>query len=665
MPILSMGLADSAVRGKVAGDLMTTERKKLRIGLAFSGGGFRASLFHLGVIRRLEELDIMKDVEVISTVSGGSIIGAYYLVQFEKEQRASEKPCNRLEICDLVIEKFYKAISRNMRMRAMVFAPVFHPIAFGKFVLSRGKSHTRTDRMGAEFSDHFFSPNLKVGDLPLAPKLLINATSNSEGKRVVFSKRGLSKLSSQIADADNSQLPLEKAVGASAAVPGLFPPVAIAGDMCSDGGVVDNQGLESLFDYFELTDRQLNRLKESDRAAKKVGDQIVIICSDASGQIKIEDVPKQSGIASAARSMDILQAGNRTKNIKLLKEIKEQSDKDDIAKGITEFAFFHLSSNVKDWQNETIGAQDYKTIDQRLCSEFIQPVTSLRTDLDDFDLLESFSLMYHGYTLVNWHIASFCPELKKNYDLADKLQQFGDPSSRWGIQFLAHKNLIGVVQGKGQLTPQQKRDFIVQRLDVGSEMFFRNVQKKKKVFVPLLSIVLLPLLLLLVPVFSPGTLVDTWDLEKYVFYYNGAADAAAAAVAVDIAIAAADSACANPATPTCAAATAAVAKSAIVADSVAVAAAAWAKVPNPGNYLATSIMDALRALAPFDLKRFFALEKGRWGNIPIFFSDLVVFSFLTYLSLLVYWLVNRGLVRKMYREDYEKVSPPNSKVPFS
>jgi predicted acylesterase/phospholipase RssA len=49
-----------------------------RIGLALSGGGFRASIFHLGVIRHLDELHAMKDVNVISAVSGGSVLAAFY-----------------------------------------------------------------------------------------------------------------------------------------------------------------------------------------------------------------------------------------------------------------------------------------------------------------------------------------------------------------------------------------------------------------------------------------------------------------------------------------------------------------------------------------------------------------------------------------------------------
>ena len=45
------------------------------LGLALSGGGFRASFFHLGVLARMAELDLLRQVEVLSTVSGGAVIG--------------------------------------------------------------------------------------------------------------------------------------------------------------------------------------------------------------------------------------------------------------------------------------------------------------------------------------------------------------------------------------------------------------------------------------------------------------------------------------------------------------------------------------------------------------------------------------------------------------
>jgi predicted acylesterase/phospholipase RssA len=48
-------------------------------GLALSGGGFRAAAFHLGVLKRLRELGLLQKVDVVSTVSGGSITGAYWV----------------------------------------------------------------------------------------------------------------------------------------------------------------------------------------------------------------------------------------------------------------------------------------------------------------------------------------------------------------------------------------------------------------------------------------------------------------------------------------------------------------------------------------------------------------------------------------------------------
>ena len=84
----------------------------LRIGLALSGGGFRASIFHLGVIRRLEELGIMKYVHTISSVSGGSIIAAYYVIEMEKRlrQRRAELRENPERIDEVRLEIFKKSL---------------------------------------------------------------------------------------------------------------------------------------------------------------------------------------------------------------------------------------------------------------------------------------------------------------------------------------------------------------------------------------------------------------------------------------------------------------------------------------------------------------------------------------------------------------------------
>ena len=49
-----------------------------RLGLALSGGGFRAALYHVGVVAALAEAGLLGRVEALSAVSGGSVVG-YHL----------------------------------------------------------------------------------------------------------------------------------------------------------------------------------------------------------------------------------------------------------------------------------------------------------------------------------------------------------------------------------------------------------------------------------------------------------------------------------------------------------------------------------------------------------------------------------------------------------
>lgn len=51
----------------------SSERSALRIGIALSGGGVRATVFHLGVLARLARQDLLSHVTAISSVSGGSL----------------------------------------------------------------------------------------------------------------------------------------------------------------------------------------------------------------------------------------------------------------------------------------------------------------------------------------------------------------------------------------------------------------------------------------------------------------------------------------------------------------------------------------------------------------------------------------------------------------
>jgi NTE family protein len=54
------------------------------IGLAISGGGYRAMLFHLGACLRLFELGLLQRLERISSVSGGSITSAKIALEWHR-----------------------------------------------------------------------------------------------------------------------------------------------------------------------------------------------------------------------------------------------------------------------------------------------------------------------------------------------------------------------------------------------------------------------------------------------------------------------------------------------------------------------------------------------------------------------------------------------------
>ena len=57
--------------------LITGREPQNRIGLAFSGGGVRSATFNLGVLQGLQSHDLLRQVDYLSTVSGGGYIGAW------------------------------------------------------------------------------------------------------------------------------------------------------------------------------------------------------------------------------------------------------------------------------------------------------------------------------------------------------------------------------------------------------------------------------------------------------------------------------------------------------------------------------------------------------------------------------------------------------------
>jgi hypothetical protein len=57
------------------------------IGLSFSGGGIRSATFNLGVLQGLQQFDLLRQVDYLSTVSGGGFIGSWLVANVYRKSR--------------------------------------------------------------------------------------------------------------------------------------------------------------------------------------------------------------------------------------------------------------------------------------------------------------------------------------------------------------------------------------------------------------------------------------------------------------------------------------------------------------------------------------------------------------------------------------------------
>lgn len=465
-----------------------------RIGLALSGGGFRASLFHLGVIRRLEELGIMERVSIVSSVSGGSIVGAFYLCEMEKQLRESRIKggiANRVELFERIAEKFLRAVEFNLRTRALIFTPWYHPIRFLKILFFKTfRKSARAELIQAEYDKFFYSGNtldqLPVEEPDLAqiagypdcidawkipfygPRLILNTTSLLTGERVSFS-RDVSSGINDLKTPDKNALLLSQVVGASSGVPVLFPPTAIRGDLLVDGGVSDNQGIESLLDPANGCN--------------------VILVSDASGQMQSKDTVSTSEASVYLRTNEIFQFQIRNK---LLDRLMDWGGPN---RSGNSFAFIHLLVNLKG----RVGAPP------RVSTEILPALSRIRTDLDQFSPIECESLMYHGYTLIDAQLKRYCCDFLKRHRIY-LTQTAREPEPPLLTPRLFWKDIQEKLQHESTRRPQQNWDPVRIDLEAGSEGVFvlRCLKKHRFLTLPALFLLVGLTVAVLIFMFQPG-----------------------------------------------------------------------------------------------------------------------------------------------------------------
>lgn len=408
-----------------------------KLGLAFSGGGFRASFFHIGVLAKLAEADLLRKVEVISCVSGGSILGAYYYLKL-KNMLESDKyeKLTKQDYINLVAEletEFLDKVNKNVRMNIlshfwanikMAFVSSYNRTSrtadlYDRFLyndLLKGKEKVyMTDLLISPGGDKSFRPNRdnwKVENK--VPILILNATTLNTGHSWQFTGTWMGESPAYI-DSEFDALPnlrrmyyseapnpfkkikLSTAVAASAGVPGIFAPVEFNNlyedytrVLLVDGGVHDNQGISTLYE------QECNML----------------IISDASGQMPASKRPPKSEVGVFGRTNGILQERIRFSQFRDLEARKKSGV-------VRDYILMHftkdLPTKVVDWKDSEdpyvppVHVQQGK---KRRKGQTIYDVrhniqklvARIRTDLDAFHETEASALMYSGYKMADHEI---------------------------------------------------------------------------------------------------------------------------------------------------------------------------------------------------------------------------------------------------------------------
>jgi hypothetical protein len=141
------------------------------IALCLSGGGYRAMLFHLGALWRLNELAYLPKLARISSVSGGSITAGVLGLKW-----------NRLA---------FDGLGVAARLREEVIDPIRamadHTLDVRDVLIGLLTPGTVADRVARSYQDHLFG-DATLQDFPDNPRFVINATSVQSGVLWRFSK---------------------------------------------------------------------------------------------------------------------------------------------------------------------------------------------------------------------------------------------------------------------------------------------------------------------------------------------------------------------------------------------------------------------------------------------------------------------------------------------
>jgi NTE family protein len=289
------------------------------IALCLSGGGYRAMLFHLGALWRLNELGYLSRLERVSSVSGGSITAGVLAANW-----------SQLDFDAAGVGRGFQTVVDGVRGAAATTIDVW---AIVRGILLPGSIGTHYARL---LERHVLGSRT-LQDLPDRPRFVINATNLQSAVLWRFSKPYMRDY--RVGEVRAPTVRLATAVAASGAFPPFLSPVELKLDAAAytpatgadlqqepyttrvrltDGGVYDNLGLETAWKRYRT-----------------------ILISNGGGHIGAEPEPKRDWLRQPLRVLNAIDSQVRA--------LRTQQAVDGFRRGVRKGAYWGIYTDIADF----------------------------------------------------------------------------------------------------------------------------------------------------------------------------------------------------------------------------------------------------------------------------------------------------------------------------
>lgn len=294
------------------------------IALCLSGGGYRAMIFHLGAIWRLNQLGFLRKLARISSVSGGSITAGVLALAWKDLTFDDRQVAINLE--ELVVNPVRRFANHTVD-RASIIRGILLP------------SVTISDEVTQAYREHLFG-NATLQDLPddYGPRFVINATNVQTKVLWRFSRPFMGDYKVGLVRNPTTEVAL--AVAASSAFPPFLSPAQLelnASDfdpntpatlkddafrtnvILTDGGVYDNLGLETAWKSFDT-----------------------ILVSDGGGAVDDQPDPERDWARHSYRILNLIDHQVRS--------LRKRQVIDSYKQGVRKGTYWGIRTNIADYQ---------------------------------------------------------------------------------------------------------------------------------------------------------------------------------------------------------------------------------------------------------------------------------------------------------------------------